>query len=196
MDIVKRNSSSPFQLQRSMVDQGGSGGAYESGGYNPEAVYNNDVANATIESLGKVVGAALSSRTAADNNASDLKTKSRLDKKEKEIRDNSWKNLSNDKTKQRERSQNKLDRIDRRQEKVEGRISEYNKSTNPFSTSISLDIKNPTKTEVSASDNKKSKASILFDPKTQSKTSYSDNSNLQAPKKEENWKSKLKYLVK
>jgi hypothetical protein len=59
LDIVKKNSSSPFQLQRSMVDQGGAGGAYESGGYNPEAVYNNDAANAAVESLGKVVGAAI-----------------------------------------------------------------------------------------------------------------------------------------
>jgi hypothetical protein len=59
LDIVKKNSSSPFQLQRSMVDQGGAGGAYESGGYNPDAVYNNDAANAAVESLGKVVGAAI-----------------------------------------------------------------------------------------------------------------------------------------
>jgi hypothetical protein len=59
LDIVKKNSSSPFQLQRSMVDQGGSGGAYETGGYNPNAVYNNDAANEAIESLGKVVGAAI-----------------------------------------------------------------------------------------------------------------------------------------
>jgi hypothetical protein len=59
LDIVKKNSSSPFQLQRSMVDQGGRGGAYEAGGFNPDMVYNNDAANAAIESLGKVIGAAI-----------------------------------------------------------------------------------------------------------------------------------------
>lgn len=59
MDIIKKNSSSPFQLQRSMVDQGGSGGAYEAGGFNPSTVFNNDAANAAVESLGKVIGAAL-----------------------------------------------------------------------------------------------------------------------------------------
>lgn len=59
LNLVKKNSSSPFQLQRSMVDQGGAGGAYESGGFNPDAVYNNDAANAAVESLGKVVGAAI-----------------------------------------------------------------------------------------------------------------------------------------
>ena len=51
MNIVKKNSSSPFKLQRSMVDQGGSGGAYETGGYNPEAVFNNDAANGQGRSL-------------------------------------------------------------------------------------------------------------------------------------------------
>jgi hypothetical protein len=59
LDIVKKNSSSPFQLQRSMVDQGGRGGAYEAGEFNPDMVYNNDAANAAIESLGKVIGAAI-----------------------------------------------------------------------------------------------------------------------------------------
>jgi hypothetical protein len=62
LNLVKKNSSSPFQLQRSIVDQGGEGGAYESGGFNPDMVYNNDAANAAVESFGKVVGAALSAR--------------------------------------------------------------------------------------------------------------------------------------
>lgn len=44
-----------------MVDQGGAGGAYESGGFNPDAVYNNDAANAAIVSFGKIVGAGLAS---------------------------------------------------------------------------------------------------------------------------------------
>jgi hypothetical protein len=75
MDIVKRNSSSPFKLQRSMVDQGGSGGAYETGGYNPSAVYNNDAANEAIESLGKVVGAAIYAKGKDKDNETN-KTKS------------------------------------------------------------------------------------------------------------------------
>lgn len=59
LDLVKKNSSSPFHLQRSMVDQSGSGGAYESGGFNPDMVYNNDAANASIVSFGKIIGASL-----------------------------------------------------------------------------------------------------------------------------------------
>lgn len=59
LDLVRKNSSSPFHLQRSIVDQGGAGGAYEQGGFNPEAVYNNDLANEAIASFGKIVGAGL-----------------------------------------------------------------------------------------------------------------------------------------
>lgn len=59
LDLVRKNSSSPFHLQRSMVDQGGAGGAYESGGFDPNNVYDNDAANAAIMSFGKIVGAGL-----------------------------------------------------------------------------------------------------------------------------------------
>lgn len=69
--LVKKNSSSPFQLQRSIVDQGGSGGPYESGGFNPKALYNNDAANAAVESFGKTIGAALIAR--GDKKKEDVK---------------------------------------------------------------------------------------------------------------------------
>jgi hypothetical protein len=87
LNLIKKNSSSPFHLQRSMVDQGGEGGAYEQGGFNPNIVYNNDAANAAIESFGKTIGAALASRTKEDKNESDVKTKARLDKKEARLSD-------------------------------------------------------------------------------------------------------------
>ena len=60
LNIIKNNTSSPFHLQRSIVPQGDEDGAYARGGFNPDALYNNDAANAAVESLGKVVGAALS----------------------------------------------------------------------------------------------------------------------------------------
>lgn len=66
LGIIKKNLGSPFHLQRSIVNQGGEGGAYESGGYNPDSFYDNSPANALVESFGKVVGAALSAR--AKNN--------------------------------------------------------------------------------------------------------------------------------
>jgi len=60
LNLIKKNSSSPFHLQRSIVSQGDEDGAYAKGGYNPQAVYNNDAANAAMESFSKTMGAALS----------------------------------------------------------------------------------------------------------------------------------------
>jgi hypothetical protein len=54
---IKNNTSSPFHLQRSIVSQ--EEGAYASGGYNPNAVYNNDAANAAVEGFGTILGAAI-----------------------------------------------------------------------------------------------------------------------------------------
>ena len=81
LNLVNRNTSSPFHLQRSMVDQGGEGGVYESGGYTGTSTYNNDAANAAIESFGTTIGAALSSRTPEDKNKVNIKAKERLEKK-------------------------------------------------------------------------------------------------------------------
>jgi hypothetical protein len=79
--IIKKNTGSPFRLQRSIVDQGGAGGAYESGGYTGESTYNNDAVNAAVESIGTTIGAALSSRTPGDKNKANVKAKERLEKK-------------------------------------------------------------------------------------------------------------------
>jgi hypothetical protein len=117
LNIVRKNSGSPFQLQRSMVDQGGSGGAYESGGYNPEAVYNNDVANATIESLGKVVGAAISSRTTGDELKSYEKKQKRLEERGKNIDEKST-NGTDDK---------QISRLEKRKQRVVNRIEDTKK---------------------------------------------------------------------
>jgi hypothetical protein len=42
-----------------MVDKANEEGAYAEGGYNPNAVYNNNTANAAIASFGDIVGDAL-----------------------------------------------------------------------------------------------------------------------------------------
>ena len=57
------NIISPFMLQRSMVDQGGEGGAYESGGFNPDTVYSDNGAASAIVGIGKTMGSSLASRT-------------------------------------------------------------------------------------------------------------------------------------
>jgi len=135
LNLIKKNSSSPFHLQRSMVDQGGEGGAYESGGYNPSMVYNNDAANEAVESFGKMVGAALSSRTAEDQNKSDIKTKERLNKKEARLSDKNSKLTGMADVSKSERIEKRLERVDKKQAKVEGRINDYNKTKNPVVTS-------------------------------------------------------------
>jgi hypothetical protein len=63
LKLIKNNTSSPFHLQRSIVPQGDEDGAYARGGFNPDALYNLDAANAAVESIGTTVGAALSSRS-------------------------------------------------------------------------------------------------------------------------------------
>lgn len=62
-----------------MVDQGGAGGAYESGGFDPNNVYNNDAANAAIMSFGKIIGAGL---TAAGKDKEKEKPKDKIKKPE------------------------------------------------------------------------------------------------------------------
>jgi len=63
LKLIKNNTSSPFHLQRSIVPQGDEDGAYARGGFNPDALYNLDAANAAVKSIGTTVGAALSSRS-------------------------------------------------------------------------------------------------------------------------------------
>lgn len=82
LDIVRKNSNSPFHLQRSIVDQGGSGGVYEQGGFDPNNVYSDGGIAESIAGFGKIVGAGLSNITAADKNTSDVNRKERLEKKE------------------------------------------------------------------------------------------------------------------
>lgn len=120
LNIVKKNSSSPFHLQRSIVDQGGSGGAYESGGFNPDMVYNNDSANAAIESLGKVIGAGLSSRTEGDKNKSNEKKAERLEKRGERVEDKKQKSLESG-------NLDRANRMQKRGERVESRLKETNK---------------------------------------------------------------------
>lgn len=145
LNLVKRNSSSPFHLQRSMVDQGGEGGAYESGGYNPDAVHRSSGVAEGIAAFGKILGAGLSSRTAEDKNKSDIKKEGRLEARAKKTEVKKQNALDSGDI-------NKADRIKTRGERVEGRlkqttadIKKYNESEKPTLTS---DLKTTSKKEV------------------------------------------------
>lgn len=133
LNLVKKNSSSPFQLQKSMVNQSGRGDVYESGGFNPAAIYNNDAANAAVESLGKVIGAALSSRTAGDENASDKAQLSRLENRSKRLVEKS----NNSEGEKRERIEKRLGNIGTKIQDTSARIKKYEESINPtFKSSL------------------------------------------------------------
>lgn len=119
--IIRKNTGSPFHLQRSMVDQGGAGGAYESGGYTGESNYNNNAANAAIESIASTMGTALSSRTPDDKNKSNIKSKERLEKKSVRLKDKASKADYDKSTK----LTNRAAKVDARVEKKKQSISKF-----------------------------------------------------------------------
>jgi hypothetical protein len=119
LNIIRKNSSSPFNQQRSMVNQSGEGGAYESGGYNPNSVYDGggDILNAIV-GFGSSIGAGLSSRTAEDKNESDVNKVSRLEKRKEKI-------------KGKNQIDPRINRIDARIDKTNSRINKYNEFIKP-----------------------------------------------------------------
>ena len=132
LGLVKKNTSSPFQLQRSIVAQGDENGAYSQGGYNPEAVYDNSGIAAGIASFGQSVGAGLSAITKGDMNKMDVKKKERLEKREEKLRTKEgaleYGDFYNgtDTSKKQQRLNNRIDRVEKRKEKTQGRIDSYN----------------------------------------------------------------------
>lgn len=124
LNIIKRNSSSPFHLQRSIVSQSGEGGAYEEGGYNPELVYNDPGISAGVAAFGKVIGAGLSSLSDEDKNEIDKKKKVSLENREKKISDKMQTGDISDK--KIERLGNRLERVGDRKKATELRIDTYN----------------------------------------------------------------------
>ena len=125
---MKKNSSSPFRLQRSIVDQGGAGGVYEEGGFNPNNVYSDNGISEGIAGFGKIVGAGLLSRTAGDVNDENEKKVDRLEKRDKRIDD---KISKADETKKSKLEKRKI-RVGSKIDKTKEEIKEYEKSLSPF----------------------------------------------------------------
>ena len=128
LDLVRKNSNSPFQLQRSIVSQGGEGGAYESGGYTGESSYSDGGVAAAIAGVGQMLGATISSRTAADDNASNISKKERLDKRTSRLTE---KMLKTNDPKQAARIETRLGNIGEKKQKAESEINAYNEATKP-----------------------------------------------------------------
>jgi len=154
LNLVRNNSSSPFRLQRSMVDQGGEGGAYESGGYTGQSEYSDGGISEAIASIGKVVGAGLSSRTAGDKNKSNEKKAERLEIRAKKTETKKQNAIKSGDI-------NKSDRMQKRGERVEGKlkqttadIKKYNESQKPTAKSDIAPVKDEAKAIPSASTEK------------------------------------------
>ena len=162
LGIINKNTSSPFMLRRSIVDQGGQGGAYESGGFNPDQGYSDGGTANAIAALGNTIGAGLSARTAGDENKDDLAASNRLDKKSKRISEkissldifslilfDFLSNLLDKKSKRisekissldtsedkKKRLEKRLGNVGERKVKVESRINDYNEMVKPTLTS-------------------------------------------------------------
>ena len=119
MHIIKKNSSSPFHLQRSIVDQ--SEGSYQQGGFDPNNAYSDSGYSEGIAAFGKILGAGLSSVTKEDVNNRNIAKKDRLTKKEAR--------LTTDKKVER------AGRVHKRLEKTKVEIKTYNDYNKPVLTS-------------------------------------------------------------
>jgi hypothetical protein len=135
LNLIRNNSSSPFRLQRSMVDQGGEGGAYESGGYTGKSEYSDGGLAESISTFGTVVGAGLSSRTAGDKNKANIKKADRLEAREaktKVKKENALKSGNTDKAARMEKIET---RVETRKDKTKAEIKKYEESQKPTTKS-------------------------------------------------------------
>lgn len=126
-NIVNKNTSSPFKLQRSIVSQSGEGGAYEEGGFNPNLVYNNSGITSGIAGFGKIIGAGLASRTAGDKDKENQKKAERLKVKSKSLDEK----ISNSNDDKKSRLEKRKSRVDTRLKETNKEIEEYKKSSTP-----------------------------------------------------------------
>ena len=175
LNLVRNNSSSPFRLQRSMVDQGGEGGAYESGGYNPNATYSDGGVAESIANFGKVVGAGIGSITEGDKNKFNEKKAERLEvraKKTENKKQNALKSGNVD----------KADRMQKRGERVEGRLKQTNADIKKYKESVTPTLKSDIKSTSKAGEQKviESAASNKIEEERQSYM-WGDDPNLVDP---------------
>jgi len=150
LNILKRNSSSPFHLQRSMVDQGGEGGAYESGGYTGKSDYVDSGIGDAIASFGKVIGAGIQSRTASDKNDANVNKEARLEKRSTRIEGKKDKATTAGNTDKATRLDDRNKRVEARKEKTTAEIKKYNESQKPTAKSDIAPVKDEVKAIPSA----------------------------------------------
>lgn len=166
-----------------MVDQGGEGGAYANGGYNPDATYNDGGVAQAIAGFGKTLGAALGSRTAADENSSDIKKSERLGKKQGQLHDKKLMNSDNENLDKRARLEKREERVGDRKKAVDARIKTYNEIDKSTLKSDVGSKANPVNVNTKISGKPEIETENQFNIVSQLKTDYSSNANLKPTKK-------------
>ena len=178
LNLVRNNSSSPFRLQRSIVDQGGEGGAYESGGYTGESQYSDGGMSEAIAGVGKVVGAGISSRTASDKNDANVKKEARQERRSAKLESKQKQATEAGDTKRAERLGKRNTGVESRKANTTSEIKKYNESKK---TTLKSDIA-PIKDEVKAIP-AASTAKVTEDRKESVTTSFANTANLVDPNK-------------
>jgi hypothetical protein len=147
LSLIKKNSNSPFHLQRSIVSQSGEGGAYEQGGYNPDTVYDTSAATAGIVSFGKQVGAGLSSITEGDKNNANKNSVARKEKRQGKIIDKM--NVDSNSDERQKQLSDRFQRIETKKEGLQKEINIYdsNQEKNLLLGHSSIDFNKPKKTQ-------------------------------------------------
>lgn len=179
LNLVKNNSSSPFRLQRSMVDQGGEGGAYESGGYTGQSQHPDSGIGDMLASFGKVVGAGIGSITEGDKNKFNEKKVERLKDREKKIDKKTADAFDKGDDKKVNKLMKRHDRVDTRLKDTKSEIKKYNESEK---LTLKSDIKKDNK-EVKPVVESAATAKITKDRKSSITTNTIDTSNLIDPNK-------------
>lgn len=133
MKLIQKHTASPFKLARSIVDQGGEGGAYESGGYNPDE-YNrsSEIMMASLEAGSNMLGAALGSMTKGDLNKIRVKGNEKREKRISNI----------DKKLEKEVGTKKGNRLEEKKQRIQGRINKNAKKIEEYESVYGKDTSN------------------------------------------------------
>lgn len=132
LQLLRQTVKSPFQLQRSMVDQGGANGAYESGGFTGKSQYNDGGMAAAISSFGQSIATGIDSISDKDMNKMNEKKADRLNARGVRTEAKKQNALQSG-------DLSKADRMNKRGERIEARLGETNKKIEEYKQS-----KNPT----------------------------------------------------
>lgn len=144
MRLIQKHTASPFKLVRSIVDQGGEGGAYESGNYNPDEYdRSGEIITTSLESASKIMGAALGSITKGDINKKRIKDNQRRDKRISNID----KKLEKETTRMTDQGKQqvgtkKSKRLEERKQRIQGRVEKTAKKIDEYESIYGKDTSN------------------------------------------------------